>query len=127
MAKKILVDADLRLGDKILELLDAAKFPISVAVWILTEQEGEWKLVIGTPLYEKAGPLEAYGQVIKAIRRDNPESRDFDDVRLMSNREPFIRELRHLFGKRQSVKGMRLGGHHIGGAWLDDAVVYRIK
>jgi len=127
MAKKILVDADLRLGEKILGLLDASKFPISVAIWILTEQDGEWKLVIGTPLYEKAGPLEAYGQLINALRRDNPESRDFDDVRLMSNREPFIRDLRRLFGKTASVHGMRLGGHHIGGMWLDDAVVYRIK
>lgn len=127
MAKKILVDADLKLGEKILGWLDAAKFPISVAIWILTEQDGEWKLVIGTSLYDRIGPLEAYGKLINALRKDNPESRDFDDVRLMSNREPFIRELRRLFGKTASVNGMRLGGHHIGGVWLDDAVAYRIK
>ena len=127
MAKKILVDADLKLGEQILARLDSEKFPVSVAIWILTEQDGEWKLVIGTPLYEKAGPLEAYGKLIAALRKNDPESRDFDDVRLMSNREPFIRELRRLFGKTASVKGMRLGGHHIGGVWLDDAIVYRIK
>jgi hypothetical protein len=126
MAKKALLDADVKLGEKILESLDAAKFPISVAVWILTDENG-WQLVIGTPLYEKSGPLEAYGRLITALRKDDPESRDFDDVRLMSNREPFIRELRRLFGKTASVKGMRLGGHQIGGLWLDDAVVYRIK
>ena len=127
MAKKVLVDADVKLGEKILDLLDAAKFTISVAIWILTEQDGEWKLVIGTPLCDRVGPLEAYGKLISALRKDNPESRDFDDVRLMSNREPFIRELRRLFSKTASVMGMRLGGHHIGGVWLDDAVVYRIK
>jgi hypothetical protein len=127
MAKKTLVDADLKLGEKVLGLLDASKFPVSVAIWILTEQEGEWKLVIGTSLYDKIGPLEAYGKLINALRQEDPESRDFDDVRLMSNREPFIRELRRLFGKTASVSGMRLGGHRIGGMWLDDAVVYRIK
>jgi hypothetical protein len=126
MAKKALLDADAKLGDRILESLDVAKFPISVAIWILTEENG-WQLVIGTPLYDKIGPLEAYGQLITALRKDDPESRDFDDVRLMSNREPFIRELRRLFGKTASVRGMRLGGHHIGDVWLDDAVVYRIK
>jgi hypothetical protein len=126
MAKKALLDADVKLGDRILESLDVAKFPISVAIWILTEENG-WQLVIGTPLYDKIGPLEAYGQLITALRKDDPESRDFDDVRLMSNREPFIRELRRLFGKTASVRGMRLGGHHIGDVWLDDAVVYRIK
>jgi hypothetical protein len=126
MAKKALLDADVKLGDRILESLDVAKFPISVAIWILTEENG-WQLVIGTPLYDKIGPLEASGQLITALRKDDPESRDFDDVRLMSNREPFIRELRRLFGKTASVRGMRLGGHHIGDVWLDDAVVYRIK
>jgi hypothetical protein len=126
MAKKALLDADVQLGEKILRSLDAAKFPISVAVWILTEEQG-WQLVIGTPLYESGGPGEAYKNLINALRRDDLESMDFEDVRLMGNRHPFIRELRRLFGKTASVHGMRLGGHHIGGVWLDDAVVYRIK
>lgn len=126
MAKKVLVDADVKLGDKILTSLDAAKFPVSVAVWVLTEEDG-WKLIIGTSLYEKEGPLEAYGKLIIALRKNDPESRDFDDVQLKPTRDPFIRELRRLFGKTASVKGMRLGGHHIGDVWLDDAIVYRIK
>jgi len=126
MAKKALLDADLKLGEKILASLDAADFPISVAIWILTEEEG-WQLVIGTPLYERGGPGVSYKNLVNALRKDNPESRDFDDVRLMGNRNPFIRELRQLFGKTASVSGMRLGGHRIGGVWLDDGVVYRIK
>jgi hypothetical protein len=126
MAKKALLDADVKLGEKILASLDAAKFPISVAVWILTEEDG-WQLVIGTPLYDREGPAAAYRNLIAALRKDDPESRDFDDVRLMENRNPFIRELRRLFGKTASVHGMRLGSHHIGGVWLEDGVVYRIK
>jgi|SRR5580698_10731499 hypothetical protein len=126
MAKKVLVDADVQLGEKILGLLDAAKFPISVALWTLTEEDG-WKFVIGTPLYEKEGPGEAHRRLIVALRRDDPESRDFDDVQLKTNRDPFVRELRRLFGKTASVKGMRLGSRYIGGVWLDDAVVYRVK
>lgn len=127
MAKKVLVDADVQLGDKILAALDAAKFPISVAIWILTEKDAGWKFVIGTPLRDKVRPLELYGQLIAALRKDDPESRDFDDIQLRGNRDPFIRGLRKLFGKAASVRGMRLGGHHIGDVWLDDAIVYRIK
>ena len=126
MAKKALLDADVKLGEKILASLDAAKFPISVAVWILTEEEG-WQLVVGTPLYDREGAGVAYRHLIAALRKDDRESRDFDDVRLMENRNPFIRELRQLFGKTASVKGMRLGGHRIGGISLDDGVVYRVK
>lgn len=83
--------------------------------------------MIGTPLYESGGASEGYRKLIAALRKDGPESMDFDDAHLMGNRNPFIRELRRLFGKTASVKGMRLGGHRIGGMWLDDAVVYRIK
>ena len=126
MAKKALLDADVKLGEKILASLDAAKFPISVAVWILTEEDG-WQLVIGTSLYDREGAAAAYRSLIAALRKDDPESRDFDDVRLMENRNPFIRELRRLFGKTASVHGMRLGGYRIGEMVLDDAVVYRIK
>ncbi len=123
MAKKALLDADVRLGDKILESLDAARFPISVAVWILTEEDG-WEFAVGTPLYDKGGPSEAYKSLISALRKDDPESMDFEDVRLMGNRHPFVRELRRSYPKAKP--GKRISGY-IGGIRLDDAVVYRIK
>jgi hypothetical protein len=126
MVKKALLDEDVKLGEKILESLDAAKFPVSVATWILTEEDG-WQLVIGTPLYERGGASDAYKNLIAALRKDDPESMDFDDVRLMGNRNPFIRELRRLFGKNAHRKTRRLGGYNIGGVTLDDGVVYRIK
>jgi hypothetical protein len=123
MAKKALLDADVKLGEKILASLDAAKFPVSAAIWTLTEDYGGWQLVIGTPLYSK-GPAEAHGKLITALRKDDPESRDSQEVRLMGNREPFIRELRQRYPN--SKLGARISGY-IGGLWLDDAVVYRIK
>ncbi len=126
MAKKALLDADLKLGEKILDSLDAAKFPISVAIWILTEEDG-WEFVIGTPIYETGGPSDAHRKLIAALRKDDPESMAFRDVRLMGDHNPFVGELRRLFGKTASVAGMRLGGHRIGGLWLEDGVVYRIK
>lgn len=41
-------------------------------------------------------------------------------------RDPFIRELRRIFGKTRSVEGMRLAGQMIGDRFLPDAYVYRI-
>ena len=128
MAKATLLSPDLELGDEILEMLDAAKFPVSAALWVLSEEElGGWQFVVGTPFYEKLGTRAAYGRLIAAVRVDDPVSMRFDDVRLMGNRAPFIRELRGIFGKTKSVKGMRLGGQSIGGIYIEDAVVYRIK
>ena len=128
MAKATLLSPDLELGDEVLGMLDAAKFPVTAALWALSEDElGGWQFVIGTPLYEKLGTRATYGKLIAAVRVNDPTSMLFDDVRLMGNREPFIRELRRLFGKTESVKGMRLGGQSIGGIHIEDALVYRIK
>lgn len=127
MAKATLLGPDLELGDEILEMLDAAKFPVTAALWVLSEELGGWQFVVGTPLYEKLGTREAYGRLIEAVRVDDPASMRFDDVRLMGNRDPFIRGLRHVFGKAASVKGMRLGGQSFGNMYIDDALVYRIK
>ena len=41
--------------------------------------------------------------------------------------DPFVRELRRLFGKARSVEGMRLGGQMIGDRFVEDAYVYRIS
>ncbi len=124
MAKKALLDADIKLGEKILESLDAAKFPIYVALWILTEEDG-WELAVGTPLVEREGSQEASTiKLIAALRKNDPESVDFNEVRLMGNRHPFIRELRHSYPKAKL--GKRISGY-IGGIRLEDGVVYRIK
>lgn len=127
MAKATLLSPDLELGDEILEMLDAGKFPVTAALWVLSEELGGWQFVIGTPFYEKLGTREAYGRLIAALRVDDPVSMRFDDVRLMGNRDPFVRELRQIFGKAASVKGMRLGGQRFGNMYIEDAVVYRIK
>jgi hypothetical protein len=42
-------------------------------------------------------------------------------------RRPLIKDLRETFGKSSSVAGMRLGYQVIGGTWIDDGYVYRIK
>jgi len=123
MAKKALLDADIKLGEKILASLDAAKYPVTAAIWTLTENFDGWQLIIGTPLYDK-GTAEAHGKLIKALRKDDPESLDSQEVRLMKNSSPFIRELRRQYPKAKA--GTRVSGY-LGGMWLDDGVVYRIK
>jgi hypothetical protein len=45
----------------------------------------------------------------------------------MGNRNPFIREIRQLFGKSAPLRTRRLSGYHFGDVTLDDAIVYRIK
>jgi hypothetical protein len=126
MDKTILVAPDFKIGDEILDLLQAAKFPVTVAAWVLSKDLGGWQFVVGTPLYDKLGGREAYGRLIAAIRANDPASMLFDDVRLMGNRNPFIREVRRVFEHRGFKKGVSMAGS-IGDMWVDDARFYFVK
>jgi hypothetical protein len=126
MDKTTLVAPDSKTADEILELLKAAKFPVTVAAWVLSRELGGWQFVIGTPLYDKLGGREAYGRLIAAIRASDPASVLFEDVRLMSNRNPFIRDVRRAFEGRGFRRGVGMAGL-IGDMWVDEARFYYVK
>ena len=126
MVKTSLVSSDLEFGNATLAALDAAHFPVTVAFWQYSEDDGDWTLVLGTPLYEKFGAKEAYLRLIAALSTKKPIALSELPLRLEGNRSPLIKGLRKLFGKAASVEGMRLGGHSVGGVWVDDAYIYRI-
>jgi hypothetical protein len=128
VAKTILVGPDLPWGEKILRELDDAKFPSTAALWLLRkERSDDWELVIATPLYDKLGAQKAYLRLIEILSVDGPVALSDLPIKLESTTRPFIKTLRKTFGKTASVHGLRLGLQSIGGVWIDDAYVYRIK
>jgi hypothetical protein len=122
MAKTSLVGPDIELGETVLAALDAAGFPVTVALWVQKTEEDRWELIISTPRY---GDKDVYLQFTLAIRGRVPEV--LVPVRIESNRHPIIKELRKIFGKTASIKGMRLGLQTFGGTFINDGYVYRIK
>ena len=123
MVETLLVDRLTEFGDALLAALDNAKFPLSTAFWL--KEEGDWTLVVGTPLYDK-GPQQAYVQLIDALRTE-PISLQNLPVRLEGNRSPMTKDLRRIFAKTASVRGTRLGGHSIGGKWVESAYLLRVR
>ena len=127
MAKGTLVGADIDLGLHVLSILDAARFPVTTALWLLNEEFGEWRLVLASPAYDKLGPNEAYLQALKALADVDRKLVTQPPMTLLSNRHSLIRGLRQLFAKAASVEGMRLGGQSVGAVWIDEAYVYRVR
>lgn len=125
MVEAPLVIPDVAFGRTILQTLDEAGFPTSVAMWL--KEDDKWNLVLGTPLYEELGPKDAYLRLIKALSREGPVAVSSLPLRLQGHSNSLIKGLRKRFGKTASVQGMRLGGHTVGGEWIEDAYVYRIK
>lgn len=124
MVKAPLVTPDAAFGETIIDTLDAAHYPLRVAFW--AKEGDEWTLVLGTPDYDDLGPKDAYLKLIAALSQDGRIALNRLPLRLEGLKDPLVKELRRLFRKTASVEGMRLGGHAIGGKWIEDAYVYRI-
>jgi hypothetical protein len=61
MYRKILVENEIRSGERLLEQLDLAKIPVIAAFWLYADEAAEWRLVIVSPSVETLGPRQLYG------------------------------------------------------------------
>jgi hypothetical protein len=125
MDQATLVNLDVNAGLKILTALDAAKIEVAVALWMISSDYDDWRLVLSSSSLDQAHLLKAHEQVAKALQLRFVYLRS--PLLLLPIKDPFIRELRRLFGKTSDIEGMRLGGQTIGNRFISDAYVYRIK
>lgn len=126
MLKETLLNSDVEFGEKVLDTLDAAGFPVSAALWLRRGDEENLSLLLASPLYDKLGMSKANLQMVTAIIAGKQDWMRVP-LRLTGTRDPLIRDLRRIFGKTESVKGMRLGSQMLGGIWVDEAYVYRLR
>jgi|HubBroStandDraft_6_1064221.scaffolds.fasta_scaffold1029284_2 hypothetical protein len=125
MDQATLVNLDVNAGLKVLTTLDTAKLKVAVALWMLSPDYSDWRLVLSSPTFDQTHPLKAYEQVAEALHGRFAHMPP--PILILPIKDPFIRELRRLFGKSRDVAGMRLGGQTIGNRFVSDAYVYRIQ
>ncbi len=127
MVKTALVAAEFETAEKVLAALDAADLEISVAMWLYPPEHEDWRFLLASRRLDAAGISEAYGLVHEALEKAAIRPEQAPTLMIRNMNDPFIRELRRLFGKTKSVKGMRLGLQTIGNRFVEDAFVYRIS
>jgi len=126
MDKTTLVSVDLDKGAQILRILDDAKLKVRAALWLYSPDYEDWRLVLSSPQFDAAGPVQAYGLVHDALEAAGVPLEKTPPIMILSMISPFVRTLRKIFGKTKSVEGMRLGGQTIGDRFVDEAYVYRV-
>jgi len=124
MDQATLVNLDVDAGTKVLKALDSAKLKVSVALWMVSSEYSDWRLVLSSPAFDQTHPLKAYEQVAETLHDHFISIRP--SVLILPIKDPFIRDLRKIFGKAKDVTGMRLGGQTIGNRFISDAYVYRV-
>ena len=128
MDKATLVDVDIAAGKQVLQILDQARFRVSVALWLYSSEFEAWRLYLASPLVDTEGPKKGYLRLFSALNSSDPDLGSKVTITLVSPKDPFIRPLRRMFGRAIEVnEGTRLGGHAMDGMFVEQAYLYRIR
>jgi hypothetical protein len=85
---------------------------------------GDWRLVVASPALDQKHLLKAHIKVAELF--GGRFAYTLPPLMILPMKDPFIKELRRIFGKAGNVKGMRLGGQTIGDRYLEAGYVFRI-
>jgi len=107
--------------------LDQAKVKVSISLFAKLDEYENWRMVLAARAFDELKLTEAYGLIFESLTAAEIGVEKTPTILILPMNDPFIRELRKIFGKTRSVEGMRLGGQLIGGRFVEDAYVYRIR
>jgi hypothetical protein len=127
MDKATLVAADFATGSRILQILDEARLQMNVAMWLRTPEYEDWRFALSSRDLDRAEPPATYGLVHDLLDKGGVLLEKTPPLLIFRTSDPFIQALRRIFGKTKSIEGMRLGGQTVGGRFIEDAIVYRIR
>lgn len=122
-----MVSLDIEKGADLLDALGRAKVRVAVALWAYLSEYEDWRLVVAARQFNSLDLRDAYGLLHDSLAPAGFTPRNTPPIMILPMADPFIRELRRLFGKTRSVEGLRLGGQMIGDRFVQDAYVYRIS
>lgn len=112
-------------GEDLIRALDRHKFSAKTALWLYTEEQDRWRLIIATPHRRLMGPLKSYKAVDRVLSKiDTPI--DLSSVSLVDTKDRMIKGLSAPFPTRAAARGFRLSHAIIAGRVIDDAYIYRI-
>lgn len=127
MDQTAMVSINVSQGSEIVEALELAHVKVSVALWMFLSEFEDWRLVVSSRQFDTADPRDAYRLLHASLLEAKIASKKTPAIIILPTSDPFIRELRRIFGKTKSADGMRLGGQMIGDRFVQDAYVYRIS
>ncbi|HTX42669.1 MAG TPA: hypothetical protein VMD25_12615 [Acidobacteriaceae bacterium] len=126
MAKAALVDIDLKKAGRAVSALENSGVPLAAALWVHFPEYEDWRLVLASKRLDSLGPREAYLRVNRTFDQAGMTVWDTPSLFIMKTTDPFVRDLRRVFGKAANVEGLRLGGQTWGDRYIDDAYALKI-
>jgi hypothetical protein len=130
MDKTVLVEQDIKEGERLLRALDQAEVPVTGALWLYRSEADVWRYVIASPLVEQEGPLKTYARIDAVLASTSPPiAMPLGSISARGLDDPLINELRLFAGTpgRPFVGGIPLSKSPVGDVYVEDAYIYRME
>ncbi len=116
---------DIDAGRALVQELDNRRFPLPDAFWLLSQEEKEWRLVLGTSFIDWYGPISAYEELQNIIRSARL-SLPLVLLSVVSSSAPLIVALSSAITTGPEATTIRFSRNTIDGVYIEDAVIYRL-
>ncbi len=118
---------DERAGRNLVQALDAAKFPVSGALWLFNPEADDWRLLIVSPRVTENSLSKAFTQLHQIARKLPEFPLLLSSVSLVPPDNPLIVQLRKaLKTGPDDIAGIRFSRNVIDGTYIEDAYIYRL-
>jgi hypothetical protein len=120
----MLVDEQIRDGEKLLGRLAQEGVAVRVAGWVKPTDEDRWSLYLVTPLVDGLGPIGAYREVYRVLRSlENVRLKDYE-VKLVGEGQRIASDLLEAQPRHPTRGRQRSRLTSIGGMPVEDVYVY---
>jgi hypothetical protein len=125
--QSVLVNIEIQRGADVLAALDLAKLTVSVALFARLAEYGDWQLVLAARAFDEHRITKAYGLVFESLTAAGIAVQKTPSILILPMKDPFIRDIRRMYGKSKDVEGVILHSESFGGRFIEDGYVYRIR
>lgn len=125
MATQILVSDDLEKGKAVLKAIDEAHLNVRTAFWLSTD--GNWRLMLATPLVDQEGHRQAYKAIQAALAKCNPDDVvPLRQIEVISVTDPRIQAVKSLRKNLDiTAAPIRFSNNVIKDILIEDSYIYR--
>src|SRR6266545_2200378 len=124
MDQELLVDSRIDDGYRLLAQLLHDWFPVAVALWLNTSEEGLWFLYIASPSVDPRRPGEASGTVYASLFQIPGNSIAPSEIRLVSVDNPLAKEAQAQLERHRSRLPLRLKVQRFANVSVDEVYIY---
>jgi hypothetical protein len=112
----------------LIEALDSKGVEVKAALWLLSPELEEWRLIIATPLIDEQGPIAAY-TLVQSVLEATPEAQSIslDSISIVSPGDPMVKLLGKTFRTGPVITRLELTKASVRNVFFEEAHIYRMN